>query len=68
MKEQSLTRRKTDLKTKLPEISSTLQAVQELQKKSNDTFITDFELAETMWAKAKIENPKNVCLWLGVSF
>ena len=64
--------RKKILEEKIPEIQKTLSTVEFLmEKKDGDddtpTLETEFELNDTLYARAKIEPSGTVYLWLGVS-
>ena len=69
--EQRLTQKKTKLKIKLPEITKTYQSLLQMeeQAKLGEPLVSHYELAQSVFAKAKInvhENDK-VCLWLGAN-
>ena len=69
--EQRLTQKKAKLKVKLPEIQKTYNALTQMeeQAKLGEALTTHYELAQSIFAKAKInvhENDK-VCLWLGAN-
>ena len=69
--EQRLTQKKTKLKIKLPEIEKTYNSLcqMEAQSKLGEPLISHYELAQSIFAKAKVnvhENDK-VCLWLGAN-
>lgn len=69
--EQRLTQKKAKLKIKLPEITKTYNALcqMEAQSKRGEALTSHYELAQSVYAKAKInvhENDK-VCLWLGAN-
>jgi len=69
--EQRLTQKKAKLKIKLPEIKKTYNALLQMeeQSKNGEALTTHYELAQSVFAKAKInvhENDK-VCLWLGAN-
>ena len=69
--EQRLTQKKTKLKIKLPEIEKTYRSLVQMEEQSKlgEPLTTHYELAQSIFAKAKInvhENDK-VCLWLGAS-
>jgi len=69
--EQRLTQKKAKLKIKIPEINKTytsLLAMEERSKKG-EALNTHYELAQSIYVKAKVnvhENDK-VCLWLGAN-
>lgn len=67
MKEQEVLQRRIRLINKLPELERTLDIVKELitRAEQDEELITDFELANTVYAKAKIPPAKTVNLWLG---
>jgi hypothetical protein len=74
--ETHLLQRKASLETKIPEIQKSLDVVEFLLSKKEsqddaseeDDLKTEFELADTLWAKARIptQNLETVNLWLGV--
>ena len=69
--EQRLTQKKAKLKVKLPEIEKTYNSLvqMEAQSKLGEPLTAHYELAQSIFAKAKInvhENDK-VCLWLGAN-
>lgn len=69
--EQRLTQKKAKLKIKLPEIEKTYNSLcqMEAQSKLGEPLTSHYELAQSIFAKAKIpvhENDK-VCLWLGAN-
>ena len=69
--EQRLTQKKAKLKVKLPEIQKTYNALTQMeeQAKLGEALVTHYELAQSIFAKAKVnvhENDK-VCLWLGAN-
>jgi len=69
--EQRLTQKKAKLKIKLPEITKTYNALVQMEEQSKlgEALTTHYELAQSVFAKAKIsvhENDK-VCLWLGAN-
>jgi len=67
--EQNLQRRVAGLKDKLPDIQKTLDTVQFLGLRKNETepIETTFELNETLHAKASIPPTDEVYLWLGAN-
>lgn len=70
--EMNMLQRKKILEEKIPEIQKTLSTVEFLmEKKDGDddtpTLETEFELNDTLYARAKIEPSGTVYLWLGVS-
>jgi len=69
--EQRLNQKKTKLKIKLPEITKTYQSLVQMEEQSKlgEPLVSHYELAQSIFAKAKInvhENDK-VCLWLGAN-
>lgn len=66
--EQNLQRRVAGLKDKLPDIQKTLDTVQflKLRTDESDPIETTFELNETLHARAEIPPTDEVYLWLGV--
>lgn len=67
--EVNLLQRRKVLEEKIPEIEKTIDMVDLLTEKkdSHEPLYTDFELNDTLFAKAKIEATGSVYLWLGVS-
>nr|XP_019008710.1 prefoldin subunit [Kwoniella pini CBS 10737]OCF47491.1 prefoldin subunit [Kwoniella pini CBS 10737] len=68
--EISLQQRRKALLTKIPDIEQTLQVVNFLQirrKKKNEPLKTLFELNDTLYAEAQIEETGQVGLWLGAN-
>lgn len=67
--EQNLQRRVAGLRDKLPDIQKTLDTVQflKLRKDETDPIETTFELNETLYAKAEIPPTDEVYLWLGAN-
>ncbi|KAJ3290768.1 hypothetical protein HDU76_007358, partial [Blyttiomyces sp. JEL0837] len=67
--ESHLLQRKKGLDGKIPEIKKTLEMVLFLISKSDSSgpIVTDFEINDTLWVNAKIEDVKTVCLWLGAN-
>eukprot|EP01117_Protostelium_nocturnum_P015831 TRINITY_DN6168_c0_g1_i1.p1 TRINITY_DN6168_c0_g1~~TRINITY_DN6168_c0_g1_i1.p1 ORF type:complete len:180 (-),score=73.74 TRINITY_DN6168_c0_g1_i1:116-655(-) len=66
--EMSLSKSKTSLKSKIPEIRRTLEIVKHLKtkKEEGETIVTQFELSDNLFADAKI-TPSVVNLWLGAN-
>ncbi|QIX00660.1 hypothetical protein AMS68_006177 [Peltaster fructicola] len=62
-------RRATGLKNKIPDIRKTLDTVQFLQLRSPEAepLQASFELNDTLYAKAAIDKPEEVYLWLGAN-
>ena len=69
--EQRLTQKKAKLKVKLPEIQKTYNALTQMeeQAKLGEALTTHYELAQSIFAKAKINvhESDKVCLWLGAN-
>lgn len=61
--------RRKVLEEKIPEIEKTIAMVDLLTEKqdSQEPLYTDFELNDTLYAKAKIEATGSVYLWLGAN-
>ncbi|KAL1928204.1 hypothetical protein VTP01DRAFT_3120 [Rhizomucor pusillus] len=67
--EINLLQRRKVLEDKIPEIEKTLVMVDFLAEKqeTNEPVYTDYELNDTLYAKAKIEPSGTVYLWLGAN-
>jgi hypothetical protein len=70
--EMNMLQRRKILEEKIPEIQKTLSTVEFLMEKRDGdddtpTMETEFELNDTLYARAKIEASDTVYLWLGVS-
>ena len=69
--EQRLAQKKQKLKAKTPEIAKTHSALvaMEEQSKTGEPLVTHYELAQSVYAKAKINvhESDKVCLWLGAN-
>ncbi|KAJ1501087.1 hypothetical protein HMI54_005896 [Coelomomyces lativittatus] len=68
--ESNFQRRQASLKSKIPEISKTLETIETLMKQKErgcEEFEVDFELNDTLYTKASIQTPSTVYLWLGAS-
>ncbi|KAJ3322501.1 hypothetical protein HDV06_003045 [Boothiomyces sp. JEL0866] len=74
--ENHLLQRQVGLETKIPEIEKSLELVVFLASKEvtfiltkddSEPIITDFELNDTLWVKAKIPKTNSVNLWLGAN-
>ena len=67
--ETNLERRKLNFQTKIPEIEKTLGLVKFLREKreKGDKVSTQYNICDTVYAKADIVNDGSVNLWLGVS-
>ena len=73
--EISIQQKKKSLDIKIPDIKKTLNVVKYMKEKrdnednddNEDNIETLFELHDTLYSKAKIEQTDQVYLWLGVS-
>jgi prefoldin subunit 5 len=67
--EMRLATSKGNLKSKLPEIKKTLDVLKFLKDKADDDkeYVTNFELAPNILAKAKLQQVQTVNLWLGAN-
>ncbi|KAG0748857.1 hypothetical protein G6F57_005345 [Rhizopus arrhizus] len=67
--EINLLQRRKVLEEKIPEIEKTIAVVDLLteKKETQEPLYTDFELNDTLYAKAKIEASDSVYLWLGAN-
>lgn len=69
--EQRLTQKKAKLKAKMPEIEKTYAALKQMQAQAEtgEPLITHYELAQSVFAKAKVKvhEEDKVCLWLGAN-
>ncbi|KAM7279989.1 hypothetical protein ACFE04_007123 [Oxalis oulophora] len=67
--EMKLLAQQRDLQAKIPDIDKCLDIVATLQAKnaSGEDLITDFEISEGIYSRARIENTDSVCLWLGAN-
>ncbi|WFD07829.1 hypothetical protein MVES1_003200 [Malassezia vespertilionis] len=67
--EMNITQRRKGLLQKIPDISKTLEMVQYLKKRKDDSEAIDtmFELNDTLYARASIEPVSRVHLWLGAN-
>ncbi|PVU96153.1 hypothetical protein BB559_002479 [Furculomyces boomerangus] len=61
--------RRQGLEDKIPEIEKSLKMVEYLAERTNteEPISTLFELHDTLYANAIIEQPEKVCLWLGAN-
>jgi len=64
--ESHLVQQQKGLLVKIPDISNALQALHHLMKK-DDTVSCHFELADSVFANAKIKKEDTVLLWLGAN-
>ncbi|KAI5801414.1 prefoldin subunit 3 [Peziza echinospora] len=62
-------RRALSLRDKIPDIQKTLDTVRflKVRKDSTEPFETNFELNDTLYAKAKVTAGEDVYLWLGAN-
>eukprot|EP01016_Furgasonia_blochmanni_P033798 TRINITY_DN3569_c0_g2_i4.p2 TRINITY_DN3569_c0_g2~~TRINITY_DN3569_c0_g2_i4.p2 ORF type:complete len:205 (-),score=75.47 TRINITY_DN3569_c0_g2_i4:285-899(-) len=66
--ESQLQRQKESMKQKIPEIKRALDIIEFLEKKQDEEMNLDFLLADTIWAKGKInKGTQKVNLWLGAN-
>ncbi|KAG9138611.1 hypothetical protein Leryth_012941 [Lithospermum erythrorhizon] len=67
--EMKLLAQQRDLQAKIPDIEKCLDVVATLQAKkgSGEALITDFEVSEGIYSRARIEDSDSVCLWLGAN-
>ncbi|PTB69217.1 Prefoldin, subunit 3 [Trichoderma citrinoviride] len=67
--ELNLQRRMTGLREKIPDIQKTLDTVQflKLRKDETDPIETTFELNDTLYARANIPPTEEVYIWLGAN-
>jgi len=67
MFEAGLAEKKRRLEGQIPEISQTLEAIKHLKENSGETIETSFQLADAVYAKAKVDCNEKVMLWLGAN-
>ncbi|KAJ3687451.1 hypothetical protein LUZ61_016615 [Rhynchospora tenuis] len=67
--EMKLLAQQRDLQAKIPDIEKCLDIVAALQSKkgSGEPLITDYEVSEGIYSRARIEETDSVCLWLGAN-
>jgi hypothetical protein len=67
--EYQLAQNKAAIKTKVPDIKKTLDAVRYLQSKrgSAEPVRMNMELSDALYTEAVIDDTDRVCLWLGVT-
>lgn len=69
--EQRLTQKKAKLKIKIPEIQKTYESLLQMEEQSKvgEPLVSHYELAQSIFAKAKINvhESDKVCLWLGAN-
>ncbi len=66
--ETNLLRKAANLEEKIPDIDKTLQMVRHLETRKDDdeTMKVNFELNDTLYARASVPPTESVYLWLGV--
>ncbi|KAK6930297.1 Prefoldin alpha-like [Dillenia turbinata] len=67
--EMKLLAQQRDLQAKIPDIVKCLDVVATLEAKkgTGEDLITDFEISEGIYSRARIKNMDSVCLWLGAN-
>ncbi|KAJ4786670.1 Prefoldin subunit 3 [Rhynchospora pubera] len=67
--EMKLLAQQRDLQAKIPDIHKCLDIVAALQSKngSGEPLLTDYEVSEGIYSRARIEQTDSVCLWLGAN-
>ncbi|XP_057431480.1 prefoldin subunit 3 [Lotus japonicus] len=67
--EMKLLAQQRDLQAKIPDIEKCLDVVGTLQAKkgTGEELITDFEVSEGIYSRARIDETDSVCLWLGAN-
>ncbi|GAA6017975.1 hypothetical protein JCM8202_006220 [Rhodotorula sphaerocarpa] len=67
--EQSSLQRRAGLEEKVPEFERTIEMVEVLRKKKeqSEAFETTFELSDTLYAKGQVDEVDEVYIWLGAS-
>jgi prefoldin subunit 5 len=65
--ESQLSQKKILIKSKLPDIKRTLESVNFMIAKKQNTITTHFQLSDGVYASASINDPSTVCLWLGAN-
>eukprot|EP01096_Ripella_sp_DP13-Kostka_P010378 TRINITY_DN4076_c0_g1_i1.p1 TRINITY_DN4076_c0_g1~~TRINITY_DN4076_c0_g1_i1.p1 ORF type:complete len:219 (-),score=124.42 TRINITY_DN4076_c0_g1_i1:14-610(-) len=67
MLEERLKGSRANLIKKIPEVEKNLSVVKQLesQRGNPDPILTQYELADDLYALARLEAPSSVCLWLG---
>ncbi|GAA6046829.1 hypothetical protein JCM3770_005664 [Rhodotorula araucariae] len=67
--EQSSLQRRAGLEEKVPELERTIEMVDLLirKKEQSEPFETTFELADTLYAKGEVDEVEEVYIWLGAS-
>jgi hypothetical protein len=66
--ETQMLQQKKSLLQKVPDIQTALRAVDFLitKKESNESFQSQFELSDNVFANATVNPDDKICLWLGV--
>jgi len=67
MFEAGLAEKKRRLEEQIPEFSQTLEAIKHLNQNRGSTIETSFQLADAVYAKAKVDCNDKVMLWLGAN-
>lgn len=69
MVESRLQQERLRLSSKMPDIARSLDQVHLLleKKEAQEPVTLDFEVTDHVYAKAKIDNPQSVLLWLGAN-
>ncbi|KAL5700317.1 Prefoldin subunit 3 [Ranunculus cassubicifolius] len=67
--EMKLLAQQRDLQAKIPDIEKCLDIVAALQAKkgTGEGLITDFEVSEGIYSRARVDDTGSVCLWLGAN-
>lgn len=67
--EMKLLAQQRDLQAKIPDIEKCLDIVAtlEVRKGTGEALLTDFEISEGIYSRARIETFDSVCLWLGAN-
>ncbi|PIA42001.1 hypothetical protein AQUCO_02100087v1 [Aquilegia coerulea] len=67
--EMKLLAQQRDLQAKIPDIEKCLDIVATLQAKkgTGEALVTDFEVSEGIYSRARIDDTGSVCLWLGAN-
>ena len=67
--ETNLTKKRMTYQQKIPEIEKTLNLVKHLEKKHNagETIVAQYNLCDTIYAKAELDGDGTVNLWLGAN-
>lgn len=66
--EQTIIRSNENVKLKIPDIEKCLESIEFLEKKDKkEAMKVDYMVSNSLWAKAEVENPETVFLWLGAN-